>query len=320
MAHDTQAQTLRKPFDDPLTTAEGEMRAFVDLRELETLWLNTGTLCNIACAHCYIESSPRNDRLAYLRAEEVAACLDEIAALGLPTREIGITGGEPFMNPDIIRMMRDILGRGFALLVLTNAMKPLWHRRAPLLDLHRRFGERLTIRVSLDHHDPSRHEEERGPGTFAPALEGLKWLAAEGFRVHVAGRLRWGEGEEEMRAGFARLFARHALPIDAQDPRALVLFPEMDAQRPVPEITTRCWEILGRSPDEMMCATSRMLVRRKGAARPHFQACTLLAYEEAFATGATLAEAVSTRVHLNHPHCARFCVLGGASCSPAGKR
>ncbi|RMF15733.1 MAG: radical SAM protein [Alphaproteobacteria bacterium] len=315
MAHDTRANVLSKPFTDPMRTATGEERAFVDLRALETLWFNTGTLCNIACAHCYIESSPRNDSLTYLRAEEVAEYLDEIAALALPTREIGITGGEPFMNPDIIRIMRDILGRGFDLLVLTNAMKPLWHKRAALLDLQRRFGELLRIRVSLDHFDPAHHEEERGAGSFASALEGLKWLSGEGFRVHVAGRLRWDEDEAQMRAGFARLFAEHDLPIDARDRRALVLFPEMDADRPVPEITTRCWEILGRDAEEMMCATSRMVVKSKGSSRPHVQACTLLAHEEQFTTGTTLAEACAARVRLNHPHCARFCVLGGASCS-----
>lgn len=315
MAHDTRANVLSKPFTDPMRTTTDEERAFVDLRALETLWFNTGTLCNIACAHCYIESSPRNDSLAYLSAEEVTEYLDEIAALALPTREIGITGGEPFMNPDIIRMMRDILGRGFDLLVLTNAMKPLWHKRAALLDLQRRFGERLTIRVSLDHFDPARHEEERGPGSFASALKGLKWLTGEGFRVHIAGRLRWDKDEVQMRAGFAHLFAEHGLPIDARDRQVLVLFPEMDADRPVAEITTRCWDLLGRDPGSVMCATSRMVVKPKGADRPHVQACTLLAHEEQFATGTTLAEACTARVRLNHPHCARFCVLGGASCS-----
>jgi hypothetical protein len=63
-----------------------------------------------------------------------------------------------------------------------------------------------------------------------------------------------------------------------------------------------------------MCATSRMVVRRKGAARPAVVACTLVPYNEAFELGATLADAARA-VPLNHPHCARFCVLGGASCS-----
>src|SRR3984957_18954377 len=120
-------------FRDPAITAKGETRATVALRALETLWFNTGTLCNLTCRNCYIESSPRNDRLAYLTRNEVRDYLDEITREGLPTRLIGFTGGEPFMNPDIIAMLRDVLSRGFDALVLTNAMKPMRKRGRPLL-------------------------------------------------------------------------------------------------------------------------------------------------------------------------------------------
>jgi hypothetical protein len=91
----------------------------------------------------------------------------------------------------------------------------------------------------------------------------------------------------------------------------------------VPEITTRCWGILHKSPDSMMCATSRMVVKRKGAARPSVVPCTLLPYEAQFDMGATLTEAgradggmfAAGAVKLCHPHCSTFCVLGGGSCS-----
>ena len=84
----------------------------------------------------------------------------------------------------------------------------------------------------------------------------------------------------------------------------------------VAEITTACWDLLGVHPSDMMCASSRMVVRRKGAAGPAVLACTLLPYDARFELGATLAEAARP-VKLNHPHCARFCVLGGGSCSAA---
>ena len=80
-------------FRDPLVTADGARRASVDFRRMETLWFNTGTLCNLACDHCYIESSPTNDQLVWLSAAEVAAYLNEIDALGWPVPEIGFTGG-----------------------------------------------------------------------------------------------------------------------------------------------------------------------------------------------------------------------------------
>src|SRR5207248_1579353 len=79
-------------------TAKGEPRAQVALRSLDTLWFNTGTLCNLTCEHCYIESSPKNDRLVYLTAAEVAEYLDEIETGGLSTSLIGFIGGDAFMN------------------------------------------------------------------------------------------------------------------------------------------------------------------------------------------------------------------------------
>ncbi len=301
-------------FQDPALTLKGENRAHVALTALRTLWFNTGTLCNITCANCYIESSPRNDALVYLKAGEVRAYLDE--AQGLDVEEIGFTGGEPFMNPELVPMLDDVLGRGLTALVLTNAMQPMRRYATPMLALRDKHGvSRLIIRVSLDHHDAAIHDIERGAGSFARTLEGLAWLAREGFTIHVAGRAGFGaEDEAAMRAGYAGLFAEWAIPVDAADPVALMLFPEMDSDRDVPEITEACWGILKKSPDSMMCASSRMVVKRKGAERPAVLACTLLAYDERFELGATLAEA-SRPVALNHPHCATFCVLGGAACS-----
>lgn len=305
-------------FRDPRVTARGETRATVALAALHTLWVNTGTLCNITCRNCYIESSPRNDALVYLGAAELRDYLDEIERDRLPVTEIGFTGGEPFLNRDLPAMLRDVLGRGLAALVLTNAMKPLRNHAAALLALKRDFGpDRLTLRVSLDHHRPEMHDLERQEGSFDQALEGLAWLGREGFRVHVAGRAGFAgrdEDEAAMREGYARLFAAQGIPVDAADPVALMLFPEMDVRADVPEITTACWGILGKSPDSLMCASARMVVKRRGAARPAVLACTLLPYDEQFELGATLAEA-SRPVALNHPHCARFCVLGGAACS-----
>ena len=300
-------------FRDPDVTADGKQRASVTFRRLETLWFNTGTLCNLTCTNCYIESSPTNDALVYLSAAEVAVYLDEIAADRLDVREIGFTGGEPFMNPDIIAMLSDSLERGFRVLVLSNAMRPMMKLAAPLLDLNRRFSDRLIIRVSLDHYTEALHELERGAHSWGPTVAGIEWLAQNGFTLHIAGRTCWRETEDSLRRGFASLFATRGLPINAQDPVSLVLFPEMDADVDVPEITVDCWGILGVDPDTLMCATSRMVIKRKGADHPVIAACTLVPFDPAFETGRSLAEA-RVRVKLNHPHCARFCVLGGASC------
>lgn len=304
----------RRKFADPYATADGSPRARVALQRLETLWINTGTLCNLMCRNCYIESSPDNDSLVYVSAAEVAGYLDEIERDGWHTTTIGFTGGEPFMNPDLARMLAQALARGFRALVLTNAMKPMMKCRAALLDLQARFGERLLLRVSVDHYTRALHEAERGRRSWRPTLEGLAWLAANGFALSVAGRLFSGETEAMVREGYRRLFRELSLPLDAMDPGQLVLFPEMDAGADVPEITEGCWDILHKRPEEVMCASSRMVVKRKGESVPVVVSCTLLPHDPQFELGRTLADAKTT-VALNHPHCARFCVLGGASCS-----
>ncbi len=313
----------RRKFEHPDWTAKAERRASVPFERLDTLWLNTGTLCNITCRNCYIDSSPTNDRLVYITADEATRFLDEAQAHG--AREIGFTGGEPFLNPDFLAMLRDALGRGFEALVLTNAMLPMQRPaiKAELLALLRDFPAKLTLRVSLDHYTKALHDTERGDGSWERTIAGLDWLAENGFAIAIAGRTCWGESEAEARAGYERLFARRGWPIDAGDRRALVLFPEMDAAADVPEITTACWGILKKHPSQMMCATSRMVVKRKGADAPVVLPCTLLPYEPAFEMGATLAEAGSAdggmfdhgAVKLCHVHCAKFCVLGGGSCS-----
>ena len=303
-----------RKFADPRRTAEGKRRATVSLGKLRTLWFNTGTLCNLACSHCYIESSPRNDRLAYIDRAEARAYLEEIAALGLGTEEIGFTGGEPFMNPHLAGMVADSLRAGHRALVLTNAMRPMMKCADSLLALRRRYGERLVLRVSVDHHRRELHEEERGARSWEPTLAGLRWLAENGFAVRVAGRLRWGDDEAALREGFRRLFRAQGIDLDADSAEQLVLFPEMDMLADTPEITTECWGLLGVNPATIMCASSRMVVKRKGASGPEVVSCTLLPHEAEFTLGRTLAESLGS-VALNHPHCSRFCVLGGGKCS-----
>lgn len=313
---DTLEQDASKKFSDPFVTAKGEERASVALSNPETLWFNTGTLCNIECANCYIESSPQNDRLVYLTAAEVEDYLDQLEDRNWGVREIAFTGGEPFMNPEMIEMTEASLKRGYDVLILTNAMRPMMRKsmKAGIERLVDAYGDKLTLRISLDHFSAEVHDAERGEGAFEKSLVGMRWLKEIGARMAVAGRTIWTKDEAEAREAYAALFAREGFDIDAQNPGMTVLFPEMDETVDVPEITTACWGILNKSPDAVMCASSRMVVKRKGAAKPAVLACTLLPYDPQFELGESLAEAEGA-VQLNHPHCAKFCVLGGASCS-----
>ena len=304
-------------FTDPITTAKGEHRASVHWRGLKTLWLNTGTLCNIQCANCYIESSPTNDALVYLTLGDVVPFLDEVDEMAAGPIEIGVTGGEPFLAPEIIDIQEAALARGHDLLILTNAMRPMMRPRvqAGLKALLARHPGRLTVRVSLDHHTADLHDKERGAGSFAEALKGLQWLSQNRFRLAIAGRQDMGEDDATARAGYGRLIREQRLNIDPLDTRRLVLFPEMIPNDDPPEITTSCWSILDKDPADIMCADQRMVIKRKGAAQASVTACTLLTQSPEFELGATLKQATDDPVALNHPWCASFCVLGGASCS-----
>lgn len=285
------------------TTAQGKARAVVPPGALKTLWFNTGTRCNIECANCYIESSPRNGRLEYLRAAEIRPFLEEARRMG--AREAGFTGGEPFMNPDLLPMAEECFERGFSVLILTNAMAPMAKRKRELLEMLARRRRGLRLRVSLDHHTAAAHDAERGAGAFDKALSGLRWLLDSGFDASVAGRAFVDEDEDAAREGYRRAIGREI---------ALTVFPEMGAGGEPPEITTECWGLLGKSPDSLMCASSRMVLKRRGEGRPAVVACTLIPYDARFELGRTVRESWRP-VSLRHPHCASFCVLGGGSCA-----
>ena len=302
---------LDNKFKDQKITADGSNRAFIEARNIKTLWFNTGTLCNIECKNCYIESSPKNDSLAYLTFEEVKSFIDEAIDKNLGTNEIGFTGGEPFMNKDIMKMIDYSLNKNFKVLVLSNAMKPMLNRTKELIKLNH---SNLTIRVSIDHYEKEKHEEIRGKNTYDVMMQGLKWLNENNFNYTLATRLLWNEKEEDLRKNFGTFIKNNNLRLDTNSPKELVTFAEMDEKIDTPEITTSCWDILNKDPNDIMCSWSRMVVRKKNSKNPSVIACTLLPYADEFDLGETLTNSLQ-KIYLNHKHCSKFCVLGGSSCS-----
>jgi MoaA/NifB/PqqE/SkfB family radical SAM enzyme len=298
-------------FKNQKVTADGSNRAFIEARNIKTLWFNTGTLCNIECKNCYIESSPKNDSLAYLTFEEVKSFIDEAIDKNLGTNEIGFTGGEPFMNKDIMKMIDYSLNKNFKVLVLSNAMKPMLNRTKELIKLNH---SNLTIRVSIDHYEKEKHEEIRGKNTYDVMMQGLKWLNENNFNYTLATRLLWKEKEEDLRKNIRTFIKNNNLKLDTYSPKELVTFAEMDEKIDTPEITTSCWDILNKDPNDIMCSWSRMVVRKKNSKNPSVIACTLLPYADEFNLGETLTNSLQ-KIYLNHKHCSKFCVLGGSSCS-----
>ena len=149
------------------------------LRALDTLWLQVGgTLCNLACTHCFVSCSPSNHTHAMMSLEQVLPYLEQAAALGV--KEFYLTGGEPFLNPQIEPIIAAALARG-PVTVLTNGMLLDGARCARLAELARRSAYSLDLRVSLDGLDEERNDAVRGAGSFRRALEGIRRLAACGL-------------------------------------------------------------------------------------------------------------------------------------------
>jgi sulfatase maturation enzyme AslB (radical SAM superfamily) len=303
-------------FSDPKITAKGETRASVELTKLKTLWFNTGTLCNLSCENCYIESSPKNDRLSYLSVNDVKPFMDEVKSDYQDVELIGLTGGEPFLNPNIISILDEIMSYGQSVLVLTNAYRVMNKHLNNLIELNKKYPDQLFLRISLDHYTQAVHERERGARTFDGTLNMMQELYELGFKLSIAGRSLTSETMDEATKGYQDLLNQGKIGLKLTVGDNLVIFPEMIMDENVPEITTDCWDILNKSPDDQMCATERMIVRRKDSKAPVVLPCTLLAYDAQFELGNTLKEA-QTVVPLNHVFCAKFCVLGGASCSSA---
>ncbi|MGY9053682.1 MAG: radical SAM protein, partial [Rhodobacterales bacterium] len=181
---------LGEKFKNPDITAKGDVRASVPLMKATTLWFNTGILCNIECINCYIKSSPKNDSLVYITPNEVNNYLNQIKDRKWATSEIAFTGGEPFMNPDMIQIARNCLNQGYEVLILTNAMLPMMRKsiKIGLLELLAAYGEKLTIRISLDHFTAEYHDKERGKGSYDITIKGMQWLRDNKFKMAIAGR------------------------------------------------------------------------------------------------------------------------------------
>lgn len=304
----------QQKFSNPDITLDGSARAHINFDGLKTLWINTGTICNIECAGCYIESSPTNDAFVYFKKANLTPFLQEANAM--KAKEIGFTGGEPFMNPDMLAMLEETLSAGFKVLVLSNAMRPMMRPKiqAGLRRIKDAFPSLLKIRVSLDHYSADLHDKERGPGSFAIAIAGIKWLNENGFQISIAGRNPPGEIDADVRREYKALFDSIGLDLNEDTDENLVLFPEIAGNPSPPEITSNCFEILDKDPSTVMCANSRMVVHKKGETLPSVLACTIIPFDDRFNLGPTLKHA-ATSISLNHPHCANFCILGGSSCS-----
>jgi uncharacterized Fe-S cluster-containing radical SAM superfamily protein len=190
----------------------------VRLDSLDTLWFQVGgTLCNLACKHCLVSSSPTNRTHEMMTLEQVRAHLDDAVALGV--REYYFTGGEPFLNPEMEQILEATLALGPAT-VLTNGLLIRRDRAERLQRLASRSEHSLDLRISLDGYDAATNDAVRGAGTFDRVLRAVRRLYSLGLNpVLTVTEVCSGAGTPAGRQRFLELLAE----IGVAKPRLKIL-------------------------------------------------------------------------------------------------
>ncbi len=177
---------------------------WVQLTSLDTLWFQVGgTLCNLACTHCFVSCSPTNHTHELLSLEEIRPYLEEAAALGV--KEYYFTGGEPFLNPEMEAILAATLAYGPAT-VLSNGLLFDAERCRRLQQLASGADYSLDFRISLDGYDAASNDPIRGEGTFDRILEGIRTLHEAGLNpVITVTEIHAENGSEQGKARFFEL-------------------------------------------------------------------------------------------------------------------
>lgn len=286
-------------------TPEAGPAPLLPLRSLETLWLQvTGTLCNIACRHCFITCGPKNRTHDMMTRQQVEDALASARTMGV--REYYFTGGEPFLHPEIFELIDMTLAQG-PLSILTNGI---------LIDddvaraLRERFDASpysFDLRVSLDGTTPEENDPIRGKGTFEKILAGTRALADAGLNP-VLTVTEVGDASEASRDRFRALL--RGLGIDK--PRTKFLAPFRIGREERRERAYYAYErlregdLLEGEEETLQCSSCRMVTNR--GAWP----CPILINEDDARMGDTLADAIAP-IRLSHPAC-YTCHVEGVSC------
>lgn len=280
----------------------------VEIAALDNLWFQvSGTLCNIRCSHCFISAGPTNRTFGFMNYEEVVRLLEESSTLGV--KEYYFTGGEPFMNRELPKMLAKTLEYGPAT-VLTNAMLIDDGVARLLSEIERSFLYSLELRVSLDGYDEKMNDDIRGTGVFEKTLAGLSRLVEHGLLPIVTVTKTWEDNRdaEVLNDFVATLKAR-----GYSRPRIKVL-PTIKLGKEVErtggygkyEYVTR--EMLaGYDTENLICSNSRV------ATDKGIYVCPILLDSPDAMLGRSLAESLKGYA-LSHQAC-YTCYLYGAICS-----
>jgi molybdenum cofactor biosynthesis enzyme MoaA len=282
----------------------------VPLAHLDELWFQvTGTLCNLACRHCFISCSPHNHALGFLDLATVQRFLDESVRLGV--KEYYFTGGEPFLHREMVAILEMTLHYGPAT-VLTNGtvLQDDWLHRLRQAEEASIYS--LEFRVSLDGFTPADNDRVRGQGTFERIVDGIRALVAHGFLpIVTVARTRDDQDDAALVAGFVRMlraqgYARPRLKILP----TLRLGAEVQRQRGYHAQERVTMELMdGYDASQLLCQHSRIVTDRG------VFVCPILIEAADMRLGETLEQALQPSA-LRHQPC-YTCYQHGALCANA---
>ncbi|HSS52445.1 MAG TPA: radical SAM protein [Thermoanaerobaculia bacterium] len=279
----------------------------VALKSLDTLWFQVGgTVCNLACTHCFVSCSPTNHTHEFLSLAQVQRYLGEASRLGV--REYYFTGGEPFLNPEMEAILEATLAVGPAT-VLTNGLLLAPARCARLKALADAAEYSLDLRVSMDGFDAESNDPIRGAGTFERIMAGLRNLHEAGLNPVITVTEVCQEATTD--SGKERFFALlRAMGIERPRLKILPVFQiGAEAERGG---SYESWQRLreGDAPegswDHLQCSACRM-VTDQGV-----WVCPILVNEPSAKMGESLADTLGA-FPLKHPAC-WTCHVYGVSC------
>ncbi|MCE7736554.1 MAG: radical SAM protein [Candidatus Heimdallarchaeota archaeon] len=180
------------------------------------LWFFTGSKCNLACTHCYVESSPTANHHPQLTVDTFKSKLDEAVSKNYKKLEIYFTGGEPFINPNLLLMFEESLKHGNTT-VLTNATKISMEIALDLSKIQEKSNNKLIFRVSLDGPTAETNDEIRGKNAFNRATQGVHNLVKYGFNPIVTTMRSWPLLKEiKIEEKFIELLVNHGIPREKQ--------------------------------------------------------------------------------------------------------
>jgi AdoMet-dependent heme synthase len=269
----------------------------VTLTHLDNLWFQvSGTLCNIACTHCFNNSGPNVRTFEFLSLETVRAEIESATRAGV--KEIFFTGGEPFFHPGLPDMLSLSLKHA-PTTVLTNGMLINDRIADRLAKIEQAARYSLEIRVSLDGYTEEMNDVIRGKGVFRSALAAVARLSRRGLLPLVTIVRTWSDEEElSTLAGFSSTLreAGYARPRIKVLP-ALPLGRELERSAATPTDALLSEEMLeGFDRELLMCSNSRIVTDRG------VWVCPLLVEKADARLGPTLAGATPDYV-LSHNAC-----------------